>query len=157
MDLIGKKYGRLTVTGNAQRKGYVVCQCECGNRLEVRAASLTTKKQPTRSCGCLHSEVMHELGTKSIARNSKSRIDTDVRFHTNFGVIERAEPHKNNHSGAKGVWHDKERDLWEAYINVHGRRIHLGRFKSRDDAIKARARAEEEYFQPLIEAKNKEK
>lgn len=154
MDLIGKKYGRLTVVENAQRKGYVVCQCECGNRLDVRATSLTKTKQPTRSCGCLHREVVHELGAQSIANNSKARIDTDVRYNTNFGVIERTEPHRNNRSGAKGVWFDTKRGQWEAYINVHGKRIHLGRFGNRDDAVKVRARAEEEYFKPLIEEKN---
>lgn len=154
MDLLGKKFGRLTVVENAQRKGYVTCLCECGARLEVRATSLTKTKQPTRSCGCLHRERVREIGAGNIAENSKARIDTDVKYHTNFGVIEREEPHKNNHSGVKGVWFDKRREMWEAYINVHGRRIHLGRFGNRDDAVKARAFAEEEYFKPLIEEKN---
>jgi hypothetical protein len=157
MDLLGKKFGRLTVVGEAQRKGYVTCRCECGTQLEVRATSLTKTKQPTRSCGCLQREVVREIGSRDIAENSKARIATDVRYNTNFGVIERTEPHKNNRSGVKGIWFDKNRELWEAYIGVHGKRIHLGRFKNRDDAVKARALAEEEYFRPLIEEKNKDK
>ena len=156
MDLLGNKYGRLTVTDNAQRKGYVVCRCECGNSLEVRATSLTKKKEPTRSCGCLHREVVRQIGAHNIAENSKDRLTTDIRYNTNFGVIEQDTPPVNNTSGKKGVWFNKSRNRWEAYINVHNKRIHLGRYEKREDAEKARVKAEEEYFRPLIEAKNNE-
>lgn len=154
MDLTGKKFGRLTVMGPASKPGYVLCQCECGNRKEIRATRLTTTKEPTRSCGCIQREVAYDIGSKNIAENSRHRLETDMQFNTNFGVIETDEPPKNNRSGHKGVWYDTGRELWEAYINVHGKRIHLGRYKTKEEAIKARERAEEEYFLPLIEEKN---
>ena len=154
MDLIGKKLGRLTILCKATRPGYVLCQCECGNRKEIRANNLTKAKDPTRSCGCIQREKAFAVGCATIAENSKQRLETDTRFHTNFGVIEQNEPPKNNHSGHKGVFYNKSRGLWEAYISVHGKRIYLGRYSVKEDAVKARIRAEEEYFLPLIEEKN---
>jgi hypothetical protein len=41
-----------------------------------------------------------------------------------------------NKSGAKGVCWDARRRKWQAYINA-GRRIHLGRFESKAEAIAA--------------------
>lgn len=154
MDLTGKKFGRLTVMGPASKPGYVLCQCECGNRKEIRATRLTTTKEPTRSCGCIQKEAAHDIGSGNIAGNSKRRLETDMKFNTNFGVIETTTPPRNNRSGHKGVYYDKSRGLYEAYINVHGKRIHLGRYGTKEEAIKARKRAEEEYFLPLIEEKN---
>lgn len=59
-DLTGKRFGMLTVICEAepringkQRIRYWKCKCDCGNEVEVRGTSLTTKKRPTKSCGCL--------------------------------------------------------------------------------------------------------
>lgn len=154
MDLIGKVFGRLTVVENAQRKGYVLCKCECGRYKEIRANSLTKTYQPTRSCGCIHTESVRRIGAATISKNSRSRIETDTRYNTNFGVIEQKNPPKNNRSGKKGIWFNEKRGKWEAYISVHNRRIHLGRYDNREDAEMARNKAEEEYFIPIIEEKN---
>ena len=52
----------------------------------------------------------------------------------------------NNTSGVVGVsWH--KRDLcWEAHISVNKKYIYLGRFKTLDEAIDARLKAEKKYF-----------
>ena len=54
-NLIGKKYGNLTVIGLSDkmsgRKSYWYCKCDCGNEIEVRSDNLTTGN--TLSCGCL--------------------------------------------------------------------------------------------------------
>lgn len=151
----GTKFGRLTVLRNATRQGYTVCRCECGNIKEIRSSSLTKAYKPTRSCGCIQREVAKHIGNKTIANNSKPQIETNIQHNTNFQVIENPAPPKNNRSGQKGVWWNEQRGLWESYINVHGKRIHLGRYFSYDDAVKARKRAEEEYFIPLIEQKDR--
>jgi hypothetical protein len=64
--MIGIQFGRLIVIEKAQdyiepktgrhRKQWL-CQCECGNQKVVLENSLTKKKRPTRSCGCLRSEI----------------------------------------------------------------------------------------------------
>lgn len=63
-NLLGQKFGKLTVlerdlsrTGGA---AYWICQCECGNKKSIRGTSLTSKKNPTRSCGCLSGQNMKD-------------------------------------------------------------------------------------------------
>lgn len=63
VDMIGKKYGRLTVRGidhcvtdsKGWKRYYLACDCECGNGKVVLAYSLT--QGLTKSCGCLQKEV----------------------------------------------------------------------------------------------------
>ena len=156
MNLIGTKYGKLTILQTATRPGYVICQCECGNVKEIRASSLTKAYKPTRSCGCIQREVAKGVGRRTITINSKSQVETNVQHHTNFQVIENPNLPKNNHSGHKGVWFDKTRNMWEAYLQLHGKRIHLGRYHSYADAAIAREQGEKDYFKPLIESKERD-
>lgn len=51
-----------------------------------------------------------------------------------------------NKSGVKGVFWNKDRNKWEAYITVHGKKINLGRHLNKDDAILVRKNAEFQYF-----------
>lgn len=153
MDLVGKRFGKLIVKGADDRKGYVVCECDCGKTASIRATSLTKKYQPTRSCGCLHTAVARAIGKKTIPKNMERQVKTNLRYHTNFQVIEAAIPPKHNTSGYKGISWDDRRHKWLTYINVHGKRIFLGRFASLDDAVDARKEAEEKYHKPLIDQK----
>lgn len=57
IDLIGKKFGRLTVIERAENKGRQtawLCHCDCGNSKIINAYSL--KSGRTRSCGCIAKE-----------------------------------------------------------------------------------------------------
>ena len=52
----------------------------------------------------------------------------------------------NNTSGVIGVcWH-KDRNKWNAFISISGKRKHLGYFLNKDDAICTRLKAEKEYY-----------
>lgn len=57
-NLVGKKYGRLTVLKyshkNAHREPHWLCSCECGNTKTVMGANL--KNGNTQSCGCYQRE-----------------------------------------------------------------------------------------------------
>lgn len=152
MNLDGKRFGRLVVLGDASRAGYALCKCDCGRTKQIRKTSLTKANSPTRSCGCLHRESVQKIGHKTISSNSKAQICRNVQFNTNFQVITKTEPPKNNKSGCTGVWFNSSRNCFEAYIQVHGKRHFIGRFKTKDEAIKARKAAEDEFFKPLIEA-----
>lgn len=145
--LIGKQFDRLTVIGVSDRKGYVICRCECGNTNEIRRDKLTSKL--TRSCGCLRREL-----TASNKVNAINEVNTCYR--TAFQIIEKTSPHKNNTSGKTGVSWDKRSGKWQAYIRIHYKQINLGYYTSLDEAIKARQIAEDKYHLPLIEAKNEE-
>lgn len=154
-DLTGRKIGKLTVIGrDAERYGYWLCECECGNRKSIVHRSL--RDGITQSCGCIQRDGAVQTGTKTIAGNSAERVRDNKRYRTNFSVIESRELPKNNTSGHKGIWWDKSRSMWSAYIQVHGKKIHLGRHYKKEDAIKAREAAEKEYFAPMIEKRKHE-
>jgi hypothetical protein len=69
-DVVGKKFGRLTVVSEAEPRRYasgassrmVMCQCECGTIKPVLVSSLI--RGGTKSCGCLLSEVSKAKQTK---------------------------------------------------------------------------------------------
>ena len=59
IDLTGQKFGRWTVLEKAPSKNkavYWICQCECGEIKEVKAASLRSGK--SKSCGCLQKDLL---------------------------------------------------------------------------------------------------
>lgn len=158
LDLTGNRYGKLIVLrrdGGRKDNGnyFWICECDCGNRKSIRGTSLT-KENGTRSCGCDQRKVASETGRRTVAENARKQIERNMSYRTNFQVIENSSLPKNNTSGHKGVWWDKNREMWQAYIQVQGKKKHLGRFHKYEDAVKARELAEEQYFEPLIERKN---
>lgn len=53
-EMIGKKFGKLTVLEFSHRKGshnYYICECECGNKKAIDIYNI--KKGLTKSCGCI--------------------------------------------------------------------------------------------------------
>ena len=156
MDLTGRRFGKLVVLRRDSRKDggnwYWICECDCGNRKSIRGTSLV-REGGTRSCGCDQRKVASETGRKTVAENARRQIERNMSYRTNFQVIENQNIPKNNTSGHKGVYWDKSRELWEAYIQVQGNRKYLGRYHKYEDAVKARELAEEQYFKPLIEEK----
>ena len=81
-DVIGNKYGRVTVIKDAEHRGdarYVLGKCECGDKLkEYCLCSL--KSGAVKSCGCYSRERIKETHT-----NSKK--DWELK-HPLFGKIE---------------------------------------------------------------------
>ena len=59
-DILNKRFGKLTVKKcvglkedkSGGRKTYYLCQCDCGNEIEVRGAVLPSGGRT--SCGCAH-------------------------------------------------------------------------------------------------------
>lgn len=54
-NLVGKKFGKLTVI--EQQRTECKCKCECGNK--VNAKSYDLKKGRKKSCGCFRKEIGH--------------------------------------------------------------------------------------------------
>ena len=84
----------------------------------------------------------------------KNHIRSDNRID-NMTDVQNAENCKNkvlsrfNTSGVHGVHYFKRRQNWQVYINSGGKRINLGYFVSKDDAIATRKAAEIKYgFHP---------
>ena len=67
LDLIGKKFGRLTVIERLKEKKYGkqvtwLCKCDCGKETIVTTGSLTSHN--TTSCGCYMREHQRDLHIK---------------------------------------------------------------------------------------------
>lgn len=147
--MIGQKAGRWTILGEF-RKGrflYYECRCDCGTVRNVKSSSIRCGR--SKSCGCLRRERAMDI----ISKNAKERIETNAAFRTNFHAIERTEPYKNNKSGHKGVYWERQKGVWKAIIYVQKKCIYLGSYHDIREAIQAREEAEKKYFLPLIEAK----
>ena len=93
--LVGKKFGKLTViadTGKKQGTAKIwLCECDCGNKVEIRTDSLTGGK--TISCGC------SKKSSEKIKQLEKGR---KLKDHTSK-VFFQGTISKNNLTGANGV------------------------------------------------------
>lgn len=84
-DLTGSIFGRLRVIRQTEdyiypdgkRSARWLCECSCkeNNIIEVRGNQLTTKRNPTRSCGCLQKEA---AATTSMTYRKKINIYSDI-------------------------------------------------------------------------------
>lgn len=148
---IGDKFGKLTVLEEYGRSknGEILykCKCECGNTAIVKGIHLFDGN--TRSCGCIKKERMKHLQVK--ATNVGRFEGTKICKISNTEKL-----NCNNTSGVTGVSYSNTNGKWVSYINFKGKRINLGGFSKKEDAIKARKAAEDKYFKPAIEKYNKE-
>lgn len=76
INIVGNKYGRLTVTDYAgvskTKKAHKwTCECSCGKIIQVRSGAL--KSGNTKSCGCLKDESVPE-NIKSAGEASANRV-----------------------------------------------------------------------------------
>lgn len=75
-NLIGKKYGRLTVIedmGKRNNVRYWKCVCDCAERTEVIVRCYALRSGNTKSCGCMHKEQL----AKRNHNNHKWNIEND--------------------------------------------------------------------------------
>jgi hypothetical protein len=76
-------------------------------------------------------QIDHINRERSDDRISNLRLATSGQNKANNGM------YRNNTSGFKGVYFDKERGHWRAKTKVNGKRMWLGRFATREEAYAA--------------------
>ena len=143
-NLIGKKFDRLTaiecIREKKEHRGNIwKCQCECGNIINVSASDLLSGR--VKSCGCLAKDHHYNRG-KELSEWAKTSCSVDGTNPYSF----KTKIPKNNTSGVKGVIWDKKRGMWRAQIVFKGKNYYLGRYSKKEDAIKARKKAENSMF-----------
>lgn len=86
--------------------------------------------------------VDHKYGTATIHDNRRYnlRVATDSENNMNREIP------SNNTSGVVGVSWNKNAQKWTAQIKINGKKIHLGTFADKDEAIRIRREAEDKYF-----------
>lgn len=101
------------------------------------------------------------LGTKEglvvdhINRNKLDNRRENLRFVTQHVNSINKGMNKNNTSGYTGVKFIKGTKQWSASIMFNYKYIYLGRYATKEEAIEARKRGEEKYFQPLLQTGEK--
>jgi hypothetical protein len=81
VDITGQRFGKLVVLGytDDRKRGYAIwrVQCDCGSPEKTYCtASLTSRKKPTRSCGCLWRKPLGEACRLRVLRGYKRNAKT---------------------------------------------------------------------------------
>lgn len=113
LDLTGQRYGMLTVIKEAPKGNSCgsrwLCRCDCGNYKIVYCGNLRSKKDSTKSCGCLLNKFL------------KSRYPDNINYASINGKM-----YKNNKTGIKGVSWRKDSGKYRAGIGYKRRIVWLG-------------------------------
>lgn len=98
----------------------------------------------------MHKVIMNDIDNKfTIDHINRNRLDNrknNLRYATIQENSFNQSIYKNNTSGVASVRYNKNKNKWEADIQIHRKRIYLGAFKTKEEAIEARKIAEEKYF-----------
>lgn len=99
--------------------------------------------------GFLHRFLMNPSDDMVVDHINHNRLDNRI---SNLRICTQQENCMNSgqrygtSSGVTGVSWYAQRNKWEAYINISGKRVKLGYFKTKEEAIEARRQAEIEYY-----------
>lgn len=99
IDIIGKKYGRLTVVkfdGFRNGRPYFLCSCDCGKTKVIQKYNLMEGK--TKSCGCYHVE--QTLKAVKISDNRARQVD--ILEGMKYRCYKKSTPNYKNY-GARGI------------------------------------------------------
>lgn len=86
------------------------------------------------------------LDTDHINRNRLDNRRINLRIATRGENNINSKISVRNSSGHKGIYWDRSRNKWQAYIGVKSKLIHLGRFVSKEDAIRAYQEAAQQHY-----------
>ena len=138
-DLSGKRYGKLVVIGDTGKRTsagnrILLCRNENGIITEHSTSTLGSGKATGWTGSKEHSE----------------KLRGDVIETTRIRSLEK-KVGKNSSTGIKGVIYDKKHNTWRTSLTFKGKKIINKRFKTKEEAVKARQEAEEKYIQPFLE------
>lgn len=98
LDLIGKKFERLTVTGfaglNKRKQSMWECECQCGKNIVAIGSNLN--RGHTSSCGCLQKEKIRRVKGTHL-------MSTTNTYHSWWTMLYRCRNPKYQHYAGKGV------------------------------------------------------
>jgi HNH endonuclease len=79
-----------------------------------------------------------------ISHDTLDNRRANLRVCTNGANIRNGKIRTNNKSGVTGIWFNGKK--WESYIKVFYKKIHLGKYSTKQEAIEARKLAEKAYW-----------
>lgn len=129
-------------TWNSKNEGEDACLIDPNGYQSIQLDGVTLKAHHVAFIlveGFKPDEVDHEDGNRS--NNSWGNIRSVTRIENTINRKLRSD----NSSGVHGVSQRKDNGKWRASINVNKKKIRLGDFATKDEAINARLEAEKEY------------
>ena len=114
---------------------------------------IKTNLKDNKSVLCMH-QLLCGVGCDHINRKRYDNRKANLRLCTQQLNMQNRSIGINNTSGVIGVSYSKKYNKWCAYINYFKKRIYLGYFDNKTDAIVARLKAEVEYFKEFAPQKH---
>lgn len=148
MNLVGQKFGKLTVIELAVPKPYrkksYLCKCDCGNTCIRLESTLKASLRDGRisSCGCYIKRYLQPGDSAICSKAGKCRKNTFVD-ECNVQMTFREGTIKTNTSGYQGVAWSNTAHKWHCYIGYKNYRANLGYFEDINDAARIRKLAEQ--------------
>ncbi len=114
------------------------------NTYAVGSAIKNGRHKTTR----MHREIMRPskcMQVDHIDGDGLNNQKSNLRIVTNSQNQMNVPTRRDNKSGFKGVFLRKDCNAWRAYIDLNYMRVHLGNFKSKEEACRARQKASAEF------------
>lgn len=130
-----KKYARAHLGDNRNKKG------ETRENLILHRLIYFKDVEVAKTNGTMKDKIVDHIN-----RNTYDCTENNLRICSPSENAKNTSTHKNNTSGVSGVCYNKRENKWIARIGYNYKRINLGRFDTKEEAIKTRLIAEKEYY-----------
>ena len=147
VNLAGRRFGTLTairrvkihLPGDKEAVLRWECRCDCGDFVYRESYQLKTPHY--HACdSCL-----------SVKRAIALIENAGYANGTQIPKLMHENQTSNNRTGIRGVYYYPEKDKYRASITFKGKWMHLGWFRTLEDAARERRNAEQEYFENFLE------
>jgi len=151
IDITGQRFGMLVAIrptgkkkkGSTSSPAIWECRCDCGNIIEVQKKNLLRGSK--KSCGCLFHEMMVEHGKSIDVHKVFGLVE-----NTSLSMLKDKKPRKDSKTGYRGVYFSNRDQKYIASIGFKKKDKKLGSFDTLEEAVKARAKAEKEIYEPFL-------
>lgn len=151
-----KKSNKFEIVGETvyieveKTKEKIICDLEDWEYLQNYCWHINSNGYPStvkrRKNVAMHKMIMRDNASEVIDHINRDKLDNrkeNLRYTTVMVNAQNRSLHSNNKSGHTGVY--KVKNHWIAWIGANCKRIYLGSFRTKEEAIKAREEAENIY------------
>jgi len=122
-------------------RGYAVRSYRCKDKLGEKQLVSMHRAIMERHGYCIEGKEIDHIN-----RDRLCNIKSNLRVATKSQNLINSSRRSHNTSGIAGVYYNKKRDKWEAHLGLNSKRIVLGVFSNKEDAISARKIGLIKYF-----------